>query len=159
MLLPEIAFANWAQWRPAFHAAYVLIARQDHPDLRAAGVATTQAMPVELYCRLRHAAFRVTEAQPEHQAMALSALGLVRRVILSVPTFAAVWRAVAATDMVGILPRRMALQIAKSGAAPPYTRCPFCCSPRWHALAPPHLRLARPCLAQGAGVRGPDDAG
>ncbi|MBC7477287.1 MAG: LysR family transcriptional regulator [Pseudorhodobacter sp.] len=89
-LLPEIAFASWAEWRPAVHAAYVLIARQDHPDLRAAGVTTAQAMPVELYCRLRHAAFRVIEAQPEHQAMSLSALSLERRVILSVPTFAAV---------------------------------------------------------------------
>lgn len=119
-LLPEATFPSWIDWRPVFRAAYVLVARQDHPMLRAAGVAPARAMPIELYCRLRHAVFRVIESRPDVESLALAELGLERDVALSVPTYSAVWRAVAATDLVGVVPRRMAAKVAGPAALAVY---------------------------------------
>ncbi|TAZ46824.1 LysR family transcriptional regulator [Rhizobium ruizarguesonis] len=112
ILLPAGNFSPWVDWRPIFHASYVVVARQDHPVLRQHGVTPAAAMPVELYCSLRHAAFRVIEMAPDRETAALAALGLQREVVLSVPTFTAVLRSVAATNLVGIVPRRMAVKVA-----------------------------------------------
>ncbi|MGO8656932.1 LysR substrate-binding domain-containing protein, partial [Rhizobium ruizarguesonis] len=49
---------------------------------------------------------------PDRETAALAALGLQREVVLSVPTFTAVLRSVAATNLVGIVPRRMAVKVA-----------------------------------------------
>lgn len=67
ILLPAGNFSPWVDWRPIFHASYVVVARQDHPVLRQHGVTPAAAMPVELYCSLRHAAFRVIEMAPDRK--------------------------------------------------------------------------------------------
>ncbi|MER2510493.1 LysR family transcriptional regulator [Amaricoccus sp.] len=112
LLLPEAPFPRWVDHRRVLRAAFVLVARRDHPMLDAAGIGPARAMPIELYGRLRHAVFKVIDSGPELDAAALSAAGIDREIALSVTTFSAVWRAAAASDLVGIIPRRMAAKVA-----------------------------------------------
>ena len=46
ILLPAGNFSPWVDWRPIFHASYVVVARQDHPALRQHNVTPAAAMPV-----------------------------------------------------------------------------------------------------------------
>ena len=69
-------------------------------------------MPIDLFCRLRHAAFRVVENQPEVEDRFLAQMGHTLQIALTVPSFTAIWRAVAATDLVGMIPRRLAERVA-----------------------------------------------
>ena len=67
---------------------------------------------MELYCRPRHAAFQGVEGQPEVEDQVLAKMGHTLHVVLSVPSFTAVWRADAATDLVGMILRRLAERVA-----------------------------------------------
>jgi DNA-binding transcriptional LysR family regulator len=112
MILPVRALPPWLDSEPLFRAEYCIVARRGHPELARHGVTSDQPMPMELYCQLRHAAFRVVESQPEVEDQLLARMGLRLQVGLSVPSFTAVWHAVAATDLVGMIPRRLAERVA-----------------------------------------------
>lgn len=112
MILPEQTLPPWLESEPLFRADFRIVARRLHPDLMRHGVKAGQPMPVELYGRLRHAAFRVVEDQPEVEDRFLAKMGLTLQVALSVPSFTAVWRTVAATDLIGMIPRRLAERVA-----------------------------------------------
>ncbi|WP_459614237.1 LysR family transcriptional regulator [Bordetella sp. 2513F-2] len=88
--------------RPLFTERYVLVGRAGHPRLRRRPTAAQ-------FCRLEHVLVSpdgggfhgMTDA-------ALAALGLQRRVVLSVPHFLFALSAVASTDLVAMLPERLA---------------------------------------------------
>ncbi len=112
MILPVRALPPWLDSEPLFRAEFCIVARRGHPELMRQGVTPDKAMPIELYCRLRHAAFRVVEEQPELEDRFLAKMGHTLQIALSVPSFTAVWRAVAATDLLGMIPRRLAERVA-----------------------------------------------
>lgn len=114
VLVADLPFPVWVDVQPILRATWVLVARRDHPALRAAAVTPDRPMPLDLYGTLRHAVFRVVEDQPEVEDRILAELGRGREVALTVPNFSALWRAVAATDLVGIMPRRLAERVAGS---------------------------------------------
>ena len=93
MILPVQTLPPWLDSEPLFSAT------SDLP------------MPMDLYCQLRHAAFRMVEGQPEIEDRFLADMGYSLQIALSVPSFTAVWRAVAATDLVGMIPRRLAERV------------------------------------------------
>jgi DNA-binding transcriptional LysR family regulator len=112
MILPVQPLAPWLDSETLFRADFCLVARRGHPELTRHGITPNQAMPMDLYCQLRHAAFRVVEDQPEIEDRVFAKTGRTLHVVLSVPSFTAVWRAVAATDLVGMIPRRLAERVA-----------------------------------------------
>lgn len=112
MILPVQTFPPWLDSEPLFRADFRIVARRGHPVLTRHGVTPDRPMPMEVYCRLRHAAFRVVEDQPEVEDRFLAKMGHTLHIALSVPSFTAVWRAVAATDLVGMIPRRLAERVA-----------------------------------------------
>ena len=112
MILPVQAFPPWLDSEPLFRADFRIVARRGHPELTRHGVTPDRPMPMELYCRLPHAAFRVIEDQPEVEDRFLAEIGHTVHIALSVPSFTAVWRAVAATDLIGMIPRRLAERVA-----------------------------------------------
>ncbi len=112
MILPERTLAPWLESEPLLRADYRIVARRGHPELTRHGITPGMPLPIDLYFRLRHAAFRVVEDQPEIEDRLLAKTGHTLQVALSVPSFAAVWRAVAATDLVGMIPRRLAERVA-----------------------------------------------
>jgi DNA-binding transcriptional LysR family regulator len=112
IILPEQTLPPWLESEPLFRADFCIVARRGHPELTRHGVTPGLPLPIDLYGRLRHAAFRVVEDQPEVEDQTLAAMGIALHVALSVPSFTAVWRAVAATDLVGMIPRRLAERVA-----------------------------------------------
>lgn len=112
MILPVQALPPWLDSEPLFRADFCIVARIGHPELTRHGITPELPMPMEMYCRLRHAAFRVVEGQPEIEDRFLASMGHDLHIVLSVPSFTAVWRAVAATDLVGMIPRRLAERVA-----------------------------------------------
>ncbi len=112
MILPVQAVAPWLESEPLFRSDYRIVARRNHPVLTRHGITPDRPMPMDLYCQLPHAAFQVVEFQPEVEHRLLADRGYTLRIVLSVPTFTAVWRAVAATDLVGMIPRRLADRVA-----------------------------------------------
>lgn len=127
-LLPKAAYSPLIDWRHVFKSDHILVARQDHPVLTAEGVNPAVPMQPALYARLRHAVFRVPEAAPDPETGRLAEFGFARNIALYVSTHPAVWRAVAATNLVGIVPRRMALQTAASAGLAVHT-LPFDLTP------------------------------
>jgi DNA-binding transcriptional LysR family regulator len=112
LLLPQAICPAWLENEVVLRSDYRIVARHGHPVLSKLNLADGAAIPLEVYVTLRHAAFRVIEAVPEEEDRLLADLGHSRRVALSVPSFTAVWRAVAASDLVGIVPRRQAERAA-----------------------------------------------
>jgi DNA-binding transcriptional LysR family regulator len=112
MILPVQTLAPWLDSEPLFRSDYRIVARRDHPVLTRHGITPDRPMPLDLYCQLPHAAFRVIEDQPEVEHRLLAAMGYTQRIALSVPSFSAVWRAVAATDLLGMIPLRLAERVA-----------------------------------------------
>ena len=55
----------------------------------------------------------MVEEDPDMDDRIISELGASRRVMLSVPSFAAVWQAVATTDLLGIIPLQLAERVAQ----------------------------------------------
>ncbi|MBK1689764.1 LysR family transcriptional regulator [Rubrivivax gelatinosus] len=86
--------------RPLFHERYVLVARAGHPALK-------QRPTLAEFCALEHAI-----VSPDGGGFlgatdqVLAARGLVRRVVLSVPHFLFLEAALAASDLVAMLPAR-----------------------------------------------------
>src|ERR1700730_3387024 len=92
----------------AFRDRFACIARRDHPQL------STDHFPLDLFVDLQH-----VQVLPRNLPMygmpidaALGALGFVRRVALWHPSFQTLPAIVANTDLVAILPRRLAMHAA-----------------------------------------------
>ena len=69
-------------------------------------------MPLDLFCDMGHVLY---SPQGNLRAMgdaALARVGRERRVVATVPTFASVWRNVARSDLIAILPEQLARGVA-----------------------------------------------
>jgi DNA-binding transcriptional LysR family regulator len=97
-----------------FEPDYRVIARRGHPEVQRHGVRAGDPMPIALFCVLRHAVFRVTDDEPEAHERFMESNGFVRKTAMRAPSFTPVWQAVAATDMIGIIPRQLAERVAPS---------------------------------------------
>jgi DNA-binding transcriptional LysR family regulator len=101
ILKPELAPAT-ARRSKLYHERYVVIARLGHPQVRG-------AIDLESFCSLDHA---VTSPQPGSfegaTDLALAALGRTRRVTLSAPGFLIVPEIVASSDIIAVVPERIA---------------------------------------------------
>jgi DNA-binding transcriptional LysR family regulator len=113
--------------RPLFTERYVLAGRADHPRLKRRPTLTQ-------FCELSHVivspdggGFRgVTDE-------ALSAVGLARRVVLSVPHFLFVMSVLASTDLVAMLPSRLVRDSnALKVVAPPVDVAGYEMAMLWH---------------------------
>jgi DNA-binding transcriptional LysR family regulator len=112
VLLPVTALQSWLESEVLFHADYCVIARRDHPDLTAKGIRPGQPIPTEIFFRLRHAVFRVFDERPEVQERLIASTGHHRAVAMRASSFTAVWQVVAATDLIGMIPVRLARKVA-----------------------------------------------
>lgn len=115
LILPKQVLPNWLESEALFQSDFRVVARRNHPELSRQGIAPGRPIPMQLYRQLRHAMFRVVDERPEIEEQLMASLGLNLQVALRATSFTAVWQAVAATDMIGVIPRRLAERIA--GAA------------------------------------------
>jgi DNA-binding transcriptional LysR family regulator len=111
-LIPNEDLPDWLEKRPLFRSPFTLIARRDHGEIAAAGVAPGDALPLDLFCALSHVLFSPRGAMNVGTDAALERIGRKRRVIMSLPTFAGVCRTVSRSDAVAMVPLQFAQSVS-----------------------------------------------
>jgi DNA-binding transcriptional LysR family regulator len=99
---------DWVSSQTLFKSEFAVVARQDHPELRARGVAPGDVIPLDLFCALPHALRTIEGGMTGFTDAALERVGRSRRVTLVLPHFHAVLTAVARGDLLAAIPRRFA---------------------------------------------------
>ena len=107
-LIPALDHPGWVDWEPMFRSCFVVIARQDHPVLRAHGLKPGDKVPIDLFCDLGHILFSPEGNLNAMGDAALAKIGRERRVVMTMPVFYGVCRAVSASDHVALMPAQMA---------------------------------------------------
>lgn len=135
-LVPDLEFPSWAGHRVAFRAPFVVVARTGHPRLARAGIAPGAVIPLDLFCDLGHVLFSPEGRQQAMGDAALAKVGRSRRVVMTMPVFSGVIRAVADSELVSLLPvqlaRRMAGRVGLDVFAPPMPVPTATISMVWH---------------------------
>ena len=147
-LLPETSLPDWAEGEPAFSASFSVIARKSHPRVVESGIQPGDVMPLDLFCDLGHVLFS-TEGSPRGIGDdALARVGRQRNVTMTLPVFSGVYRAVAGSDLIALLPTALAERVAGSANLdvfkPPIPIDPpriLIISHRRYANSPPHQWL------------------
>lgn len=147
LLVPDQPAPNWVARRPLFHSSFVVIARNSHPDL--GGLANDETLPLDLFCSLGHV---LMSSEGQLRAMgdsALASVGRKRRVVLTLPVFSGVLRAVSQSDLIALIPQQLARKVADEFGlrvfAPPIPVPTPLISAFWHARQTnsPQLRFLR----------------
>ncbi|MEL6296674.1 MAG: LysR family transcriptional regulator [Pseudomonadota bacterium] len=147
-LLPETPLPDWAEGEPVFSSSFSVIARKAHPRTTELALAPGDVMPLDLFCDLGHVLFS-TEGNPKGLGdEAVARIGRERRVAMTLPVFSGVYRAVAGSDLIALLPSALAHRIAESANLnvfePPIPVDPASLVLIWHrrfSESPPHLWL------------------
>lgn len=148
VLLPDTPLPDWADGQPVFTSSFSVIARTDHP--RTSALAPGDVMPLDLLCELGHVLFS-TEGKAEGPGdEALARIGRDRHVAMTLPVFSGVYRAVAGSDLIALLPSPLAHRVAGSARLdvfePPVPVDPVRLVLIWHRRfsdSPPHRWLRR----------------
>ena len=111
-LLPLTDFPQWADHDVVFQSRFTVIARKDHPRLRHAGLVPGGVIPLDLFCDLGHVLFSPDGNLKAMGDAALATVGRERRVVMSLPVFSGVYNAVAASDLIALLPTALARAVA-----------------------------------------------
>jgi DNA-binding transcriptional LysR family regulator len=161
-LIPRGDFPEWVDHRVVFHSGFTTIARRGHPALAAAGVADGDPMPIDLFCALPHVLFSPEGKLYAMGDTALERVGRRRHVAMTLPVFSGVYRAVAGSDLIALLPEQLADHVAEREGLTrhpppiPVDKAAICIV--WHKRstnAPPHRWLRE----QIARVLSPFDTG
>lgn len=111
-LIPMVDLPDWIESQPVFRSTFSVIARKGHPRLERAGVLPGDVVPIDLFCDLGHVLF---SPQGNRRAMgdaALAQVGRERHVVMTMPIFSGVYRAVAGSDLIALLPSPLAERVA-----------------------------------------------
>ncbi|MBP2238502.1 DNA-binding transcriptional LysR family regulator [Sinorhizobium kostiense] len=111
-LIPDQSIPDWTSSQPLFYSSFVVIARRNHLHLTSAGVAPGNTVPIDLFCEIGQALF---SPQGNFSAMgdaALAKVGRRRKVVMTLPVFSGVCRAVAESDLIALVPRQLAERVA-----------------------------------------------
>jgi DNA-binding transcriptional LysR family regulator len=113
VLFPQKTVPDWMDWTPVFRSAFVVIARLGHPRLQEAGLVPGDTIPIDLFCDLGHVVFSPEGKLKAMGDAALARIGRERRVVMTMPVFGAICNTVADSDLVALLPEKLALKLAE----------------------------------------------
>ena len=105
---------DWISASMIFHAPMKVVAAKGHRRLEEAGIRPGDLIPLGVYCELAHALRAIDGSMRGVLDEALAAAGMKRRVVLALPHFQAVARAVAVSDLVASLPAQIAMATARA---------------------------------------------
>lgn len=111
-LHPTLTGPSWIMQTAAIHSSFLVVAARGHARVTQAGLRFGDVFPLDLLCDIPHALFSPQGNLRGMEDAALAKIGRERRVSLSVPTFYGVARAVAQSELIGVLPSRFATGIA-----------------------------------------------
>lgn len=136
VLLPRVEIPDWLCQQTVFTANFVMIARRDNAAMKAAGTAPGATVPLDLFCGLNHV---LTSPRGRFSGLtdaALERIGRSRRVVMTMPFFWGVCRAVSQSDLVALVPEPMARRVAEflplEIYLPPITVGPAVLAMVWH---------------------------
>lgn len=110
-LLPNSAFPDWVTTQAMFWSGFVVISRHDHPAL--SGVPAGSVMPLDIFCSLGHVLFSPEGNLRAMGDSALEQVGRKRHVVMTLPVFSGICRAVGRSDLIALVPRQTAELLAE----------------------------------------------
>ncbi len=114
VLNPEMDLPGWAEQQRVLTSDFCVIARSGHQRLASAGVRPGDVIPIDLFCDIGHVLFSADGKRQAQGDMALAAIGRERRVVMTLPVFSGVYRVVAGSELIALLPVALARQVAPS---------------------------------------------
>ncbi len=112
VLIPEMELPDWAEHQQVLTSGFYVIARSGHPRLADAGVKPGDVIPIDLFCDISHVLFSANGKRHAQGDVALANVGRQRRVVMTSPVFSGVYRAVAGSDLIALLPATLARRVA-----------------------------------------------
>ena len=112
-LVPDEPLPDWLEKRPLFHSGFVVIARKDHPEIRLSASTPGSVLPLDTFCSLPHILFSPQGRISAMGDAALAAVGRSRKVIMTLPWFMGVCRAVSQSDALALVPQQFAEVVAQ----------------------------------------------
>lgn len=135
-LIPATELPDWIEQREVFLSGFSVIAARGHPRLERAGLAPGAVIPIDLFCDLGHVLFSPEGRVAAMGDAALARVGRQRRVVMTLPVFSGVCRAVQESDRVALIPSQLAHHLApRLGLAvyrPPMPIAPARICMVWH---------------------------
>lgn len=113
LLAPSTRHFDGADSAPLMSAPFAVIARSGHPQLKAASLSPGAMIPLDLFCSLDHVLFSPASDMRGMTDIALERVGRTRRIAMTVPYFSGVYRAVARSDLIGLIPLSLARHVAE----------------------------------------------
>ncbi|WP_420569146.1 LysR family transcriptional regulator [Thalassovita sp.] len=111
-LIPETEVPNWAQQEVLFTSQFCVVARKGHARLQHANLSPGDIVPLDLFCDLGHVLFSPDGNLRAMVDQELDKAGRTRRVVMSLPVFSGVYNAVAASDLVAVIPQSLPHRMA-----------------------------------------------
>jgi DNA-binding transcriptional LysR family regulator len=149
-LIPDIPLPDWVDSQPVFRSCFVVIARKGNSRLARAGIKPMDVIPIDLFCDLGHVLFSPEGNAKAMGDAALARVGRSRRVVMTMPVFSGVYRAVSGSDLIALLPIQLAREVAPLVGlemyVPPMPVKPAQLCMIWHrrnAASPTHIWLRR----------------
>lgn len=111
ILMPEGPLPDWAMSRRLFNSAFGLLVRRGHPMLNYVDGAPT--LSLDAFCQLGHILYSPSGELRSFTDEALHQIGRNRRVAMTLPKFSAIAHTVSRTNLIGIMPRTLAEELAR----------------------------------------------
>jgi DNA-binding transcriptional LysR family regulator len=112
VLLPRIEFPEWTDAQHVLNSSFVMIARKNHPQLSQAEITAGETVPLDLFCDLGHVLMSPEGKVKGLGDTALEKVERERRIVMTLPFFGAVYRSVAQSDLVSLIPQQLAHSVA-----------------------------------------------
>ncbi len=104
---------EWISRQLLFRSPFAVIVARAHPDLKRARVKAGAELPLELFCALPHAIRSIDGSMSGIVDDALAKAGAARRVMLALPSFQGIARAVARGRLIASVPVQFATAVAE----------------------------------------------
>lgn len=111
-IVPGTSFPDWVESRRVFRSSFSVIARRDHPRLTREGLSSGDVVPIDLFCDIGHVLFSPEGNSKAMGDAALAEVGRERRIVMTMPIFSGVYRAVSGSDLIALLPTALANHVA-----------------------------------------------
>jgi DNA-binding transcriptional LysR family regulator len=103
---------EWVSSELLFPSPFAIIAAAGHPAIAAAGVEPGKPLPLDLFCALPQALRSIDGGLTGAVDDALAQVGRTRRVVLALPQFQAVAKAVSESQLIAAVPEQFARAVA-----------------------------------------------
>ncbi|MEZ5880439.1 MAG: LysR family transcriptional regulator [Nitratireductor sp.] len=107
-MIPSSGHPEWVDWQPLFNSSFAAIAGKNHARLSRAGLKPGDTIPMDLFCDVGHILFSPQGHLSAMGDAALAKVGRKRRVVMTMPSFYGVCRAVAESRHIALIPRQLA---------------------------------------------------